>query len=119
MLKEYTNKNSRFVLTSGGWAPVLDGGGGGHSVFARAFIDVLRANNDIISASNVHEAVAPIVLDLAAKQNFDQTPLFGYLRSAKHEFGNFYIPASEIRGAVRRRYRCGQHRARRASCSAG
>lgn len=95
-LTEYTErKKSRYVMTSGGFAPVLDGGGGDHSVFARAFIDVLLANNEIISASNLHERIAPIVLSLAESQDFKQTPLFGYLRSAGHEFGNFYLPAPQ------------------------
>jgi hypothetical protein len=93
-LTEYTEKKkSRYVLTSGGFAPVLDGGGGDHSVFARAFLDVLTANNEIMSASRMHEQVAPIVLDLAERRDFNQTPLFGYLRSAGHGFGNFYLPA--------------------------
>ena len=95
-LTEYTErKESRWVLTSGGLAPVLDGGGDGHSVFARAILDVLLENNEILSAGNVHERVAPIVLDLAERQNFEQTPLFGYLRSAGHAFGNFYLPAPQ------------------------
>jgi len=93
-LTEYTErKKSRYVLTSGGLAPVLDGGGGKHSVFARAFLDVLLANNEIISAARIHEQVAPIVLNLAERQDFKQTPFFGYLRSAGHAFGNFYLPA--------------------------
>ncbi|MBT8080077.1 MAG: caspase family protein [Gammaproteobacteria bacterium] len=93
-LAEYTEKKkSRYVLTSGGFAPVLDGGGGNHSVFARAFLNVLMGNNEIISASGVHEQVAPVVMDLAERQNFEQTPFFGYLRSAGHGFGNFYFPA--------------------------
>ena len=93
-LTEYTEKKkSRYVLTSGGFAPVLDGGGGNHSVFASAFLNVLNENNEILSAAGMHEQVAPIVLDLAEKQDFKQTPFFGYLRSAGHGFGNFYLPA--------------------------
>ena len=94
MLVEYTEKKrSRYVFTSGAFAPVLDGGGDGHSVFARAFIDVLDANTDILSAPRMHEQVAPVVMDLAARLDHKQTPLFGYLTSAGHEFGNFYLPA--------------------------
>ena len=93
-LTEYTEKKkSRFVLTAGAFAPVLDGGGGNHSVFARAFLDVLLANNEIISAPKIYEQVAPIVMNLAERQDHNQTPLFGYLASAGHEFGNFYLPA--------------------------
>src|SRR5262249_38080924 len=38
-------KRSRLLLSSGGDQPVLDGGGGNHSVFARAFLDALQDNN--------------------------------------------------------------------------
>jgi predicted nucleic acid-binding Zn-ribbon protein len=93
-LTEYTEKKkSRYVLTSGGFAPVLDGGGGNHSVFARAFLDVLESNTEILSAPRMHEQVAPEVMKLAEQLDFKQTPLFGYLTSAGHEFGNFYLPA--------------------------
>jgi hypothetical protein len=40
--KTMTKKRSRMVLTSGGLEPVLDAGGGNHSVFAKAVLDVLR-----------------------------------------------------------------------------
>ncbi len=62
-------------------------------MFARAFLDVLLANNEIISAPKIYEQVAPIVMNLAERQDHNQTPLFGYLASAGHEFGNFYLPA--------------------------
>ncbi len=42
--KVLASKRSRTALTSGGLAPVLDAGGGGHSVFARAFLDFLEQN---------------------------------------------------------------------------
>jgi len=93
-LAEYTEKKkSRYVFTSGAFAPVLDGGGGTHSVFAKAFLDVLESNNEILSAPRMHEQVAPVVMNMAAKLDHKQTPLFGYLTSAGHEFGNFYLPA--------------------------
>nr|NIW24006.1 hypothetical protein [Gammaproteobacteria bacterium] len=77
MLPEYTErKRSRFVLTSGGTAPVLDGGGGDHSVFARAFLDVLTTNEGIISAHTIFERLAGKVMFLAEKQNFEQAPEF-------------------------------------------
>ena len=99
MLPEYTErKRSRFVLTSGGTAPVLDGGGGDHSVFARAFLDVLTANEGIISAHTIFERLAGKVMFLAEKQNFEQAPEFGHLRSAGHESGVFYLPAPMFPG---------------------
>ena len=97
MLVEYTQrKASRFVLTSGGNAPVLDGGGGDHSVFALAFLNVLRSNEDIISGSTLFERLSGEVMFLAEKQNFFQAPEFGYLRSAGHESGVFFLPAPQF-----------------------
>ena len=94
MLVEYTqNKASRFILTSGGNAPVLDGGGGDHSVFALAFLNVLRSNEGIISGSTLHERLTGEVMFLAEKLNFHQTPEFGSLRSAGHGNGVFFLPA--------------------------
>jgi TPR repeat protein len=46
--KTMTKKRSRMVLTSGGLEPVLDAGGGNHSVFAKALLEVLNANSDIL-----------------------------------------------------------------------
>lgn len=101
MLPEYTQrKRSRFVLTSGGTAPVLDGGGGDHSVFARAFLDVLEDNENIISAHTMFERLAGKVMFLAEKQNFEQAPEFGHLRSAGHESGVFYLPAPLFPGSM-------------------
>ena len=42
-LQKLQDTKSRIVITSGNLEPVLDGGGGQHSVFARAFIETLIA----------------------------------------------------------------------------
>src|SRR5690606_313790 len=49
-LKFKLPKRSRLLLSSGGDRPVLDEGSGGHSVFARAFLDELENNQGILSA---------------------------------------------------------------------
>jgi hypothetical protein len=41
-------KRSRTVLTSGALEPVADSGGGGHSVFAKVFIESLAQNNGVL-----------------------------------------------------------------------
>ena len=43
-LLRLAQKKARTVLTSGGLEPVADVGAGGHSVFAKAFLDTLREN---------------------------------------------------------------------------
>ena len=47
-LKTQAVGHSRLLFSSGGIAPVLDGGGGKHSIFAKAFLDVL---DDIVGAA--------------------------------------------------------------------
>jgi uncharacterized caspase-like protein len=77
-------KRSRTVLSSGGVEPVMDGGGGGHSVFAKAFLDALRANADVIDGQGLFAAIRrPIVL------NSDQTPEYSDIRQAGHDGGDF------------------------------
>ena len=39
---------SRTILTSGALQPVWDVGFGGHSLFAKAFLDVLTANDSVL-----------------------------------------------------------------------
>ncbi|MCG8490037.1 MAG: caspase family protein, partial [Sneathiellales bacterium] len=48
---------ARTVLTSGGIAPVLDGGGGDHSVFAKAFLKVLSDANGLMEGHSVYRQV--------------------------------------------------------------
>jgi len=77
-------KTSRTVLSSGGIEPVLDGGGGEHSVFAKAFIEALRENADVIDGQSLFTSIRrPILL------NSDQTPEYSDIRQAGHDGGDF------------------------------
>src|SRR5690606_23054414 len=69
-LKIMATRKARMVLTSGGVKPVLDQGGGGHSVFANAFLGVLRANKGILEDYDVFRNVAGQVKASAAKAGF-------------------------------------------------
>ena len=57
-LKSMAEKRSRTVLSSGGLQPVLDDGGGNHSVFAKAFLDVLASNAEILDGQRLGLEVA-------------------------------------------------------------
>lgn len=88
LLRRLAEKRSRTVLTSGGLEPVMDGGGGGHSVFAKAFIDILRENDRVIDAESVFKMVREHVV-----VNSDQTPEYSDVRKAGHDGGDFvFIP---------------------------
>jgi hypothetical protein len=79
------SKKSRTVLTSGGVEPVMDGGGGGHSVFAKAFIDALRENKDVLDGQGLFSAIRrPIALNAAG-----QVPEYADIRQAGHDGGDF------------------------------
>lgn len=85
------NKRSRTVLTSGGLAPVMDAGGGRHSVFAKALLEVLASSNDVLDGQRLHREVAARVAYAAANMQFDQVPEYAPIRYAGHEAGEFFL----------------------------
>jgi TPR repeat protein len=94
-LKTMTKKRSRTALTSGGVAPVLDAGGGNHSVFAKALIEVLKANGDVIDGSRLYREVAARVAYAATRFQVEQVPEYAPIKYAGHDFGDFFfVPAS-------------------------
>jgi tetratricopeptide (TPR) repeat protein len=87
-LERMSGLRARTALVSGGLEPVADGGGGGHSVFARAFLDVLGESADVLSGHDLFEKVSrPVVL------NARQTPRYSDIRLADHQGGEFlFVP---------------------------
>jgi formylglycine-generating enzyme required for sulfatase activity len=83
-LMRLAQKRARNVLTSGGLEPVSDVGGSGHSVFARAFMDSLRANAGITDVTTLFAGLRRQVLLKA-----EQTPQYGDVRLAGHDGGDF------------------------------
>ena len=87
-VERLASKRSRTALVSGGLEPVMDSGGHGHSVFARAFLETLRDNETILEGSALHLKVRQPVI-LAARQ----TPEYSDVRFAGHEGGDFlFVP---------------------------
>jgi len=83
-LKRMSEKRARVVMSSGGMEPVMDSGGGEHSVFAKAFITALKENTGAFDALTLFETLRrPVVL------NSDQTPQFADIRNAGHDGGEF------------------------------
>jgi hypothetical protein len=86
---------SRTVLTSGGDAPVLDGGAGANSIFARALLDALSRNQGVLEGSALYGQVADPVHQAAARFKVDQSPRYSALADAGHLNGEFLlIPAT-------------------------
>ena len=90
-LKAMNSRKARTVLTSGGVKPVMDQGGGTHSVFANAFLKVLRSNQRIIEDYDVFRDVANQVRASAAKAGFQQNPQYAPLQHAGHEGSPFFF----------------------------
>jgi hypothetical protein len=86
---------SRTVLSSGADKPVLDGGGGSNSIFARALVDILNRNDGILEGSALYNQIFDPVKQAAAKFKIDQSPRYDGLPDAGHENGEFlFIPRS-------------------------
>lgn len=90
-IRTMLSRRSRLALTSGGLNPVLDAGGGQHSVFASALLDVLRNNQDLLEGRDLYEQVAARVAYSASNLRFEQVPEFAPIRHAGHEAGTFYL----------------------------
>jgi len=92
-LQSVAEKRSRTVLASGGLQPVLDAGGGNHSVFAKAFLDVLASNTDILDGQHLGLEVSARVSYAASSALVEQDPQYAPIRYAGHEAGDFlFVP---------------------------
>lgn len=90
-IKVMADKRARVVLSSGGVQPVLDQGGGQHSVFAAAFLEVLNGNADILEGQRLYRAVSERVTTSAAAASIEQIPQFAPIKFAGHEAGDFFF----------------------------
>jgi len=84
-------KKSRLLISSGGDAPVLDNYGKGHSLFARAFIDVLEQSEGVISGPELFLRVRDVVAGRAKQSGLSQVPEFKAIKGAGHEVGDFFF----------------------------
>lgn len=83
-LRRMSAKRARVVLSSGGLEPVMDGGGGGHSVFAKAFLEALGENEAVLDGQSLFDRIKrPVAL------NAPQTPEYADIRQAGHDGGDF------------------------------
>lgn len=90
-LRSIASKRSRTALTSGGLAPVLDVGGGGHSVFAGAFLGVLTRNREVLEGQRLFQELAAQVTYAAESYQFEQRPEYAPIQFAGHEAGDFLL----------------------------
>ena len=84
-IKLMAKKKARTALTSGGLEPVMDSGGGSnHSVFAQAFLKILRENDTVLDGHQLFTVIRKKVM-----VGSEQTPEYGDIRKAGHDGGDF------------------------------
>ncbi|SLN32313.1 caspase family protein [Oceanibacterium hippocampi] len=94
-LRRISTKRARKALTSGGLEPVADGGGDGHSVFARALLETLEKNDDVLDGHQLYSRLRRPVITNSA-----QTPLYADIRFANDQGGDFlFVPRVAVYGA--------------------
>jgi uncharacterized protein YgiM (DUF1202 family) len=95
-LRRMSERRSRTAIVSGGLEPVADTGKGGHSVFANAFLGILRESADILDGQALAQGVTQKVV-----LNADQTPQYSNIRKAGHEGGEFlFVPKGSALAAA-------------------
>lgn len=82
---------ARTVLTSGGVEPVLDIGAGEHSIFAKAFVDALDNNKNLLEGYTLYRDVLKNVRAGTKAVNQQQTPQYAPMLHAGHEAGEFFF----------------------------
>ncbi|MGE4660862.1 MAG: caspase family protein, partial [Arenicellales bacterium] len=84
-LERIVDKKARTALTSGGLEPVMDSGGeSNHSVFASAFLGVLKDNDAVLDGHQLFTLVRKKVI-----MGSEQTPGYGDIRRSGHDGGDF------------------------------
>jgi N-acetylglucosamine kinase-like BadF-type ATPase len=88
LLKAMLKLKSRTVLTAGGLEPVIDNGGGGHSVFANALIKALKSNDGLLEGQQLYRKVS----DMITVAQVDQVPEYAPIAHAGQEgAGEFFF----------------------------
>ncbi len=95
-IKLMAQKRARLVLSSGGVQPVLDGGGGEHSVFARAFLAAIEENEGVLEGQRLYQMVSQKVANVEAAQQIEQVPQYAPIKYAGHAAGDFFFVRNPI-----------------------
>jgi len=82
---------ARMALTSGGVQPVIDNGGGKHSVFAKAFLDVLNENQGLLEGYSLYTNILLKMKANTSKLDIDQVSNYAPIKHAGHEAGEFFF----------------------------
>jgi hypothetical protein len=81
-------KRSRLVISSGGDSPEVDDPEQGHSVFARALLETLEINDQVLTAPELFLKTRNVIRRTAAAGH---APELKALKDAGHEVGDFFF----------------------------
>jgi uncharacterized protein len=98
-LSQLQRNRARIAMTSGGLEPVVDGGGGRFSIFARSLLDVLNNVREPVQAQQLFAAVNARFAHLAQRLRLTQQPEYAPIRFAGHESGDFVLAPTLLAGA--------------------
>jgi uncharacterized caspase-like protein len=90
-LQRLAKTRSRTALVSGGLQPVAAAGAGGHSAFAKAFLEVLGDNGGILDGQTLFQR-----LRAKAVQNGAPAPRYSNIAKAGHAGGDFLFVPREL-----------------------
>jgi uncharacterized protein len=90
-LQQLSNRRARVAFTSGGFEPVIDGGGGVHSLFARSLLDVLNQVAAPVGARELASTVSARFSLSGKALKITQQPSYAPIAFAGHEAGDFVL----------------------------
>ncbi len=94
-LKFMVKRKARTIMTSGGVKPVLDSGGGQHSVFAKAFLKALRNNTGLMEDYELFRAVEGNVRQTASLVGFTQQPQYSAMLHSGHQGSPYFFVSKD------------------------
>lgn len=83
------NDIARLVITSGGVSPVLDSGGGSHSLFAEILLKTLKNNNGVLNSDQIFGPIREYVIKNSKVLGIKQKPERKVLLQFVDEGGDF------------------------------
>lgn len=84
-------KRSRLVISSGGDAPVVDDAEQMHSIFARALLETLETNEQVLTAPELFLRIRSLVRRTNREAQDAHDPELKALKDAGHEVGDFFF----------------------------
>jgi len=84
-------KRSRLVISSGGDYPIVEDDERLNSVFARALLETLESNDQVLTAPELFLRIRSLIRRAAGEARLAPDPELKALKDAGHEVGDFFF----------------------------